>query len=309
MDKWTLHNETLEAARANVRELTRQIGHELWKALGLPPETRFRHLLRPLIEVPTRRFSQLAAAFDQITAEASFIDAVRWILPRFVTDLEVHGAERVPMHGPLLVASNHPGGADALAIAASLPRPDLKIVVSAIPFITSLPNAAKHLIYTTFDPHGRMQVVRQSIRHLRAGGALLIFPSGVVDPDPALLPGAFAALSQWSTSLGLMVRAVPQTQIVTAIVSGVLAPASLRNPLIRIRSDARERQKLAEFLQVIQQMLFPKRLAVATKVAFGNPFSARFDAAPSAREATQEIIAKARELLAEHIDRLGLTLR
>lgn len=308
MDRWSIRNGTLEEARANVRELTRQISHEFWKMLGLDPKTKLKPLLRPILELPSRRFSQVAATFDQLVADAGFSEALHWVTPQFITNLHVAGQERLPDDGPLLVASNHPGGADALAIASSLPRPDLKIVVSAIPFITALPNAAKHLIYTTLDPFERMRAVRESIRHLKAGGALLIFPSGMVDPDPAHLPGALAALSGWSASIGVIVKAVPQTKIVTTIVSGVLAPSSLRNPLIRIRSNARDRQKLAEALQVIQQMLFPRRLAVATHVDFGAPFSSTIVAA-GARERTQEIIERAKHQLFDHLDRLGLPLR
>lgn len=289
--------------RANVRELSRHITQEIWRALGLDPRTGLRHLLRPLVWAPSRRFSDLAARFDQRVAESGFREAARWVLPKFISRLEVEGEERIPEQGPLLVTSNHPGGADAIALAASLPRQDLKIVVSAMPFIRSLPNSARHLVYTTLDVHERMRVVREGIRHLRQGGSLLIFPRGQVEPDPAHLPGALEAVSQWSPSVGLMVSSVPETQVVPAIVSGVLARSSLRNPLTHIRSNARDRQLLAEFLQIIQQMLLPRRIPVAARVRFGAPFHAQ---ARSPRALSDEIIESARQLLREQLQRLAL---
>jgi hypothetical protein len=291
---------------ANVRELTRYITQEIWRALGLDPQAGLRHLLRPLVWAPTHRFSDLAARFDQLVADAGFHEAARWVLPKFITRLEVEGEERVPRQGPLLVTSNHPGGADSIALAASLPRQDLKIVVSAMPFIRGLPNSASHFIYTTLDVHERMRVVRESIRHLRQGGSLLIFPRGQVEPDPAHLPGALEAVSQWSPSVGLIVKSVPETQVVPAIVSGVLAPSSLRNPLTRIRSNARDQQMLAEILQIIQQMLLPRRIAVAARVRFGLPFHAGTGRALSPRALSDEIIESARQLLRDQMQRLGL---
>lgn len=265
---------TPQSTLPNVADLSQTVSQEIWKVLGLAPDSRLGALLYPLVSAPTRRFAELAAAFDHSVAELGFLEAVRGVLPRFLAGVEVSGHGHLPDRGPLMVVANHPGGADALAVAANLQRSDLKIVVSALPFIRSLPNAARHLIYTTLDPHQRMEVVRSSIRHLRQGGALLIFPRGVVEPDPAVLPGASESLADWSPSLGIIARAVPQLEIVNAIVSGVLARTSLRHPLTRLRREPRERQKLAEIVQVIQQLLFPRRPAIHARLSFGRPLPA-----------------------------------
>ncbi len=46
--------------------------------------------------------------------------ALRW----FYRDVEVVGMERVPMDGPVLLASNHPNAlVDALVVGCTLPRP------------------------------------------------------------------------------------------------------------------------------------------------------------------------------------------
>lgn len=288
-------------ALANVADLRRTIAQEIWKVLGLSPDTRLRHLLDPLVWAPTRRFAHVAASFDRTVAESGFLQAIRGVVPRFLNRVEVYGEAQLPQTGPLLVAANHPGGADALAVAAHLPREDLKIVVSALPFVRELPNSARHFIYTTLDPHQRMEVVRSAIRHLREGGALLIFPRGVLEPDPELQSGASDSLADWSPSLGIIARAVPQLEIVTAIVSGVLTRASLRNPLTRLRKEPRERQKLAEIVQVIQQLLFPRRTVVNARLSFGTPLAASELGPSDARSITQHVVERARQLLDDHL--------
>ena len=271
--------------------------------LGLSPETRLRYLLNPLLWAPLRRFADGAAKFDRTVARSGFKEAASEVLPRLVNRLEVIGQQQVPTSGPLLVVSNHPGSADGLAIAASLPRNDLKIVVSALPFIRSLPNSAQHLIYTDpLEPHKRMEVVRSSVRHLRDGGALLIFPRGKVEPDPAWLPGAMESLSKWSASLGLIARSVPEANIVTTIVSGVLARGSLRNPLARWPKDPRQRQLLAEIIQVVQQALLPYGVSVSTRLSFGKPIVA---GNRNSRELTTEIVEYAKQLLNDHLTPAG----
>lgn len=290
------------AGVARARELTRLITDELIKVLGLRPERGSRLLFGLLAGVPTGRFARLAAQFDRRVAAVGFREACRWVLPRFVREVQVFLQDVIPSEGPLLVAANHPGTVDSLAIAASLPRQDLRVVASGLPFLRGLPSARPHLIYAGSDPHQRMGVVREAVRRLRRGGALLIFPSGNVDPDPAVLPGAEQALQAWSPSLGVMVRSVPETRVVPAIVSGVLAPGFLRNPLARLRPTARERQKAAEFLQTVQQMVLPHTLALRARLTFGRPLRL-YDLAAGgdAAQLTQAVIDAARGLLADHL--------
>ena len=296
-----------ETESPTARELMQELSSEIWKVLGLSPDTRLQHLLNPLLWAPMRRFAGWAASFDQTVAESGLREAAREVLPRLVNRLEVVGQHQVPTCGPLLLVSNHPGSADGLAIAASLPRSDLKIVVSALPFIRSLPNSAQHLIYTDpLEPHKRMEVVRSSVRHLRDGGALLLFPRGKVEPDPAWLPGAMESLSRWSASLGLIANSVPEAKIVATIVSGVLARSSLRNPLTHWSRDPRQRQLLAEIIQVIRQTLLPYGLTVSARLSYGKPIVADNR---DARELTREIVEYAKQLLDDHLTPAGGKIR
>lgn len=282
---------------ANVESLRRFITHEIFKALGVSAGWAQR-LFGPLFRPPTQRFAQLAAAFDERVAQYGFCEAARWVLPRFARAVVAHGSEHIPTEGPLLIASNHPGTCDSLAIAAQVPRRDLKIVATSVPFIRGLPATASHLIYCAQqDVHERMAVVRAAIRHLREGGALLIFPSGRIDPDPALLPGAAQRLDSWSPSLEVMLRCAPQTQVLVTIVSGVLASEWLRSPITRLRKELGDRQRIAEFFQVMQQMLFPRDPLVDPAISFSPPVTG---AELGGGDVTRRIVERARALLEAH---------
>jgi len=263
----------MEAPFSQVGDIQRTMIDEIFNAMGLPRRGWLRPALWPFAWAPAHRFARLVESFEHTCAEAGFTEAARCLLERFIRQVIVNGAERIPPEGPLLIASNHPGAVDALAIAASLRREDLKIVVSGVPFFHQLAYLRDHLIHTAQDAHGRMLVLRNAIRHLREGGAVLIFPSGTVDPDPSLFPGAEKAVEAWSSSLALILEKAPSTQLLITAVSGVLAPECWRHPLVRLRQTMWEKQKLAEFIQVIQQLVLGRRYPIVPRVVFSEPLT------------------------------------
>jgi len=287
---------------ARVGELRRAISEEMVKVLGLSPSARNRLLLGPLIWPPAHRFASVAAFFDRMVADSGLPEAARWALTQFATKLKVRRRAEVPGEGPLLVASNHPGTVDGLAIAASLNRQDLKIVASGLPFVRGLPSLGRHLIYISHEPHTRATALRSMIRHLRDGGSVLIFPSGNVDPDPAVLPGADRALEGWSRSLDLLLRSVPETRVLLTIVSDVVLPALVQNPLTRLRKELRDRQKLAEFLQVSLQMILRWGPSLTARLSLGEPIGAEeLQTKGAGQSPTYALVENAKSLLADHL--------
>jgi len=263
----------MQAQFAQTADLRRMLIDEIFNAIGLSPSSWLRHILWPLAWPPAHRFARIAASADRCVAEQGFREAASRMLYRFIQRVVVWGAEHVPAEGPLLVASNHPGSMDSLAIAASLPREDLKIVVSDAPFFHGLIGASQHLLYAPENVHGRMLVLRNAVRHLRNGGAVLIFPTGLVDPDPAVFPFASKSVDAWSSSVAWMLDKVPATRLLITMVSGVLAPECWRNPLVRLRETMWEKQKLAEFIQIIQQLVLGRRFPLIPQVTFGQPLT------------------------------------
>lgn len=284
-----------------IHHLTEELVKELFQALGFSAESWVKRSFSPLVWKPMQRFSSIAANFDRIVAEEGFREAARWILPNFVKDVNVFGAERIPAEGPLLMASNHPGAYDALVIAASIPRGDLKIISSTIPFLKRLPHVREHMIFSAPDAHIRVAVVRSAIRHLKAGGALLVFARGRIDPDPAHMPGALEEIDHWSPSLGMFLRQVPETKLAITIVSGILAPFFTRHPLTFFRRRRQDKQRIAEFFQGIKQMLSPGEVLLNPTLSFSPPVTLEdFRHREDIKSLATEIIRRAKNQLHSH---------
>lgn len=276
--------------------LTRLALDEICGVLGLPPQARWRGLVEALFERTARSFANYGAMFDQKIAQWGLDGASQWAVSLFASHVSVRGREAIPEHGPLVIAANHPGSVDALAIVSQVRRPDLKVVASGMGFLRGLPELSRHLIFVPrHDTLGRMAVVRSVIHHLDQGGSVLVFPGGNIEPDPAVLPGAEESLGSWSTSLDVILRRVPQAQVVLSIVSGVLTRAALRNPLSPFVRSVRERQKVAEIVQVAAQMLTRNQLGLSPRVSF-----TRLAASDLRASILPHITSAARRQLAEH---------
>jgi hypothetical protein len=265
--------ESLTPPYANADDLTRFIIDEIIIALKQPPHGFARKLIGPLLKLPARRFAVLMAEVDRRVALNGLVAAAQWLLTQIVTGLDARGAENIPRSGPLIIASNHPGAYDSVALIACSGRDDLKIIASDVSFTRSLIATSPHLICVNPDDRGapdRMVAIRSSIRHLQAGGALLIYPTGIVDPDPDIAPGLEESIGTWSGSLEIFLRRAPQTGVVPAIVSNVLSRRYVNNPLVRIPKTAWEKRKLAEMIQVIRQMIANRPIDLTPRVTFGE---------------------------------------
>lgn len=253
---------------AQVEALTEINLDDFFESLGLAHLRRGRGLLRWLFRPAAVRFAKIIAAFDNEVGERGLQAGSAWLLKRMTRRLDVAGREIVPADGPALILANHPGMADTLALFVSIPRSDLRILALDRPFLQALPNVSRQLILipTSGD---RMPVVRAAAGQLRAGRAVLTFPAGEIEPDPAALgvPGAVESLQHWSQSIGLFARLVPQTRIVPATVSGVVSAGALRNPLTHLRRARKDRERMAAALQV----MIPAYQGTTVRVAFGLP--------------------------------------
>ena len=285
---------------ADIEALTSYITEEVYSSLGLPAWRSVRKLLDPIIHLPAGRFSQVAARMDQYVAQYGLREAARRTLPAFASGFRQTGAEHIPTEGPLLIASNHPGTCDGLVVTANIPRPDLKIIATGIPFTQGLPNIAEHVIYVPREGPGRANVIRQSIRHLKSGGALLIFPSGRVDPDPAIAPDPEVTFERWNSGLELILSHVPHAQLLLAMVSGVLSSNWLRHPLTWLTKESWKKNRTAEFLQIIDQMVHPNRVDIHPTVTFGEPLQVA-ELTSDDRSLLDGIILQAHQLLKDHV--------
>jgi glycerol-3-phosphate O-acyltransferase/dihydroxyacetone phosphate acyltransferase len=121
----------------------------------------------------------------------------RFLASLFYRRIEVIGLDRVPIKGPLLVAANHQQGLmDGLLLAATLPRrlrPIAKAPLFRYPLIGQLARLAGAIAVHRRQDEGGGAVDNQAMfgaarRALDKGEALLIFPEGVSQPEPAIMP-------------------------------------------------------------------------------------------------------------------------
>ncbi|MGV8025955.1 MAG: 1-acyl-sn-glycerol-3-phosphate acyltransferase [Anaerolineaceae bacterium] len=283
-------------------ELRKALLDEIVRAVGLPISNFWRKFVEVTFWIPISRFSKLGSYFDQMVYQYGFSKAVDISLKLLVEDIATIGEIRAPATGPLLVVSNHPGTYDALCLASKLPRDDVKIVSSNIPFLKKMKNVNDHFLFASVDSYVRMLVIRNAIRHLEKGGAVIIFPSAHMDPEPSCMPGAMEALDEWSKSIEIFVNKVPETVVQVAIVSRVLTTRYLSHPLTHLRKGRRERQRIAEFLQIINQMVYRRKFNQIPQVSFGEPFT--LEKISPEREIEQLLpyaIHQAKQLMTSHL--------
>lgn len=285
---------------AQVRLLRERITDEVFLALGLTRTGLLRRYFGWLLRLPTQRFANIFSSADQAARERGLHGAGQELLKNLSVQVQAKGLENLPLEGPLIVASNHPGAYDSAALAASIPRPDVKIIVYEIPFYHALESIQQHMIFVSPNPDLRMSALRAAIEHLRTGGALIQFGTGRIDPDPWVHTGSAENLQNWSPSLEIMLRKVPETQLTLAMVSGVLMHRFARHPLTYLRKHPIDRRRIAEFTQVIWQLITGKKPDVFPHISFAPPVAATQLQSESSGRWMESIITRARTLLAEH---------
>jgi 1-acyl-sn-glycerol-3-phosphate acyltransferase len=119
------------------------------------------------------------------------------VLGVFYRRIDVVGLERVPVHGPVIVAANHQNGlVDPMLLMAALPR--RLVPLSKAPLFRH-PLLAPFLRWAGAIPVERRQdaggaprdneaMFGAAFRALQHGEAILIFPEGASQPQPALMP-------------------------------------------------------------------------------------------------------------------------
>jgi len=248
------------------------------------------------------RLSTIGVTADRMIASDGFPAAAAWMMSHWVSGVTVHGAGSIPAEGPLLIIANHCGAYDFLVIPSQLCRADISIISSDIPFLKHLPNASKHLFFLTNAVQDRMMAARGALRYLQSGGSLLLFGTGLIDPDPAVYTGAEKSIEDWSPSIDLFLHQVPQTQVIIAICSGIVTSRWAHHPLTHLRRIDWQKRRLAEFGQVLQQLFTPGRLYVAPRVSFAPPVSVEQLQRESGTERVlPAVIVRGKALLAEHM--------
>lgn len=129
-------------------------------------------------------------------------------------DLDEPPEFEFPQKGPLVIVANHPYGIldpCILAQYVAKRRPDLKVMTNSL--LEAMPELKKHII--SVNPFGgqeaakgNVSAMKDALRHLRDGGALLIFPAGEV---AGYKPGRGIEEPVWTHHVGSLVRRTQAT--------------------------------------------------------------------------------------------------
>lgn len=287
---------------AEMNALSRSLVVELAGSIGLRNSQLAQRVIWPIFRPVTDRLARIGLTFDRNVLQNGISRAMGIALEEFTSRVRARGTEALPPDGPLLVLSNHPGTYDSLVIASQLRRDDLNFISGDIPFLRTLPHANKNFYCISDEENGRMLAARKAIRHLREGGAMLLYGFGHIDPDPAIYDDADTVLESWSPSIDFFLKSAPKTRILLSIVSNVVAKKWWNSILYHLRSDPVDRRRLVEFGQVIFQLLFPRRLRTDPYISFASPVGVdELRSESGSDHVLPAVITRAKALLAEHI--------
>ena len=184
-------------------------------------------VLAPPLEIllALRRCERTCSA---IPAGATPLEFARAALGLLEARFELRGAtDAIPTSGPLVVVANHPfGGVEGLYLYSLLAalRPDVRVLGNAL--LGRLPEFAP-AIFTVDVLGGRKAAqrngtaMRQAIRWVSDGGALIVFPAGeVASLDPQSRTVADAT---WHPSLARLLR-MTRSPVVPVYIDGTNSP-------------------------------------------------------------------------------------
>jgi hypothetical protein len=263
MENDPFHDNSLDKAILNMTF------DELRDLLHLRANSLWNQVLQWSIWKQAVRFSQMVAQLDRAIGEYGLQEGARRGLQDFFPSITTHIQQELPQEGPLLIVSNHPGAADILALAAALPRKDIKFVAQDRPMFRAANNVSEHVIYLNSPDQVRANSILEMIAYLKQGGALLLFPRGIWEPDPAVTPGARAHLASWSKSIGHFLSRVPETRLAPVFVSGVISKQAARSALVKLGKNWHQRSQMMSLLSLFGQFSSLKNWLVSPEVHVG----------------------------------------
>lgn len=192
----------------------------------------------------------------------------RALMDILVQETLVHHDSIIPPTKPILFVGNHAGMGDSLSLLMTSSRTDIYAMVFNNGMLQGLTAFLRYAIIV--DKASPMSSLRESVRHLKHGNCVLLFPRGQTEDDPAFyLESAIDSLSEWSPSIEFFVKHVPDLQVIPFAVGGVLSRRALSNPITK-RYKVRNNR---HFLAATFQLMFPYYRDPIVSIFYGNPLS------------------------------------
>ena len=212
-----------------------------------------RYLVTILGSKTSRWLADLLSRWDRQIERSSFLETARDALDLFTSGLELTTTDEIPKTGPLLAVANHPGMVDSIGAIVAVGREDVQVVAARREFLRVLPNISSHLLTIENDTSLRLEAMRHIIQALSEGHAVIIFPSGRLEPEPAMMPGAAAAIEQWSASVGIFLSKVPETRLLPVLISQTLSPKAWHSWPAKLPKAPKRRHQAAMGWQFVKQ--------------------------------------------------------
>ena len=236
------------------QQLARLSAREMVAALGVRSGP---HFVRRGLELPfyaaSRGLAQTLAALAHEVPLHGLPEAAERALGRCGVALRVSGV--APTSGPCLVLANHPGAYDALALMRAVGRRDLLILAADREFLRALSGLSAHLVFVGDTPSERAGALKRALVRLRAGGAVLHFPAGRIEPDADFVAMGTALLEAWQPGVSVLVKACDSVagSVCVAGVRGVHSPRAKRLLINRL-AEKRGVTTLSPLVQLVAKL-------------------------------------------------------
>ena len=182
----------------------------LWRALRIAYDEMFdfaafdsrtaNAVLAPLFVLPTVFFVLRLMRFDRRLKRDGVPPAMEWVLSRYYGGMHLV-AGKVPAYGPVLLVGNHPGLGDLPALAVAAGRYDLVAVAKRRALMEDMDGVLGRCIVIDDSLASRAAAIRSIVKTFREGGAVVVYPAGEIESDPAVFADAPEFLREWPAVL------------------------------------------------------------------------------------------------------------
>lgn len=259
-------------------------------------------VLAPFFVVPTVLFVLRLLGLDRRLKSEGVPAAMGWILSRYYGGMQLVSGT-VPARGPLLLVGNHPGLGDLPALAVAAGRRDLVAVAKQRDLMRDMHGVLDRCIIIDDSLASRAAAVRAIIEHFKHGGAVVVYPAGEIEPDPAVFNDTPEFLRDWPPVVDGILRRVQRESLSVPVVpvytEGVHHVPALLRWLIRPGVSEKAREGRAALITMITRLArtAPIRLAV------GDPLHADASIRPPARRSATPAIRSSLHDLEQAVQR------
>ncbi len=229
----------------------------------------------PLFLVPTVVFVLRLLRLDREITANGVANAMRRILRRYYRGVSVIRGT-VPSSGPVLLVGNHPGLGDLPALAVATKRRDLFAIAKKRALMRDMPGVLSRCVVIDETLSSRARAIRRIVEIAREGGAIVVYPAGSIEPDPALVGADQPILAEWPSFVDGIARRLLReglsVPVVPVYTEGVhVVPRHFRRVAYR-RSGLPHEGRAALITMASRRSRFH-----AVRIAFGDPIDPRIE--------------------------------